>query len=430
MTHQAHNIPWLIFSSHFQYRFADPKFNGVTNLYPCYKSNQGRELNYFAKAFARAVEEHAVSERRKYCGFVPADPEELILSDEVVERIGPTVHRFRRKYSDRNEIRHVNHTYTPELCRHDVTEKCGCAITMEERKMKAFLYQWQENPCYQFWSHNAEAFMGLEVVKTLLLYGEMDALLRICSHPDVDYKDRWEQGECYDTHSILGWELICRNALNAYLCLNTLYCFPKLWDPESGRIEDRDYRRTRCYQQVLRQCTLESRFANISSFPHRQFFGIADDQFGHNHFHVDGVLPIGKFLELDATAEYQPRPSDLAEVRLALLKKGLPTELALTIMEFARYRPTRRLEIPNDPLHPLNQGELAKYLKYCWQLMIRCDLMAKALGSRIDWEKLVMAQVVDLWYPGGGSHNMVEKDVCCEAGDALNRNDSLYIKFI
>lgn len=77
--------------------------------------------------------------------------------------------------------------------------------------------------------------------------------------------------------------------------------------------------------------------------------------------------------------------------------KGLPIELALDVMELAGYEAKRRLNIPHDPLHPYNRKELAQYLKYCWQLLVRCDMMAKALDMKIPWKVLISSSIVRLW---------------------------------
>ena len=68
-----------------------------------------------------------------------------------------------------------------------------------------------------------------------------------------------------------------------------------------------------------------------------------------------------------------------------LSEKGLPFELALAILEFAEYVPYGRLDIADDPLHPDYEMELRKYLSYCWEVLMRCDMLAKASGKRISW---------------------------------------------
>jgi hypothetical protein len=82
---------------------------------------------------------------------------------------------------------------------------------------------------------------------------------------------------------------------------------------------------------------------------------------------------------------YLPTLSDIPVVVNYLGVKGLPPELALTILEFAEYVPYGRLDIADDPLHSDNEMELRRYLSYCWQLLVRCDMLAKASGKVISW---------------------------------------------
>lgn len=80
-----------------------------------------------------------------------------------------------------------------------------------------------------------------------------------------------------------------------------------------------------------------------------------------------------------------------------LCRKGLPVELAVEIMALAEYEPSRRLKVPHDPFHRDNRKELVEYLKYCWQVLVRCDMMARALDIVIPWVGLVTQCIVQLW---------------------------------
>jgi hypothetical protein len=163
-------------------------------------------------------------------------------------------------------------------------------------------------------------------------------------------------------------------------------------------------------------CTYRAGISDVELFPHRQFFGIADSQFDlFSSLHDEerwgkkftrynfqqnfpyGIMPIEDILQLEQIVGYQPKPSDIAQVQLVLSSKGLPLELVLTILDFAEYTPTRRLEILHDAPHPGNRDELRKYLTFCWQLMLRCEVMARALGSAIDWKKLVSNIIMEFW---------------------------------
>jgi hypothetical protein len=88
--------------------------------------------------------------------------------------------------------------------------------------------------------------------------------------------------------------------------------------------------------------------------------------------------------------------SDTSRVKGILCEMGLPVELALDIMELAGYERKRRLKIEHDPLHLENREELAQYLKNCWQILIRCDMMASEVVLDIPWYDEVAGCSVDL----------------------------------
>jgi hypothetical protein len=420
MAHQAHSIPWNLLATNFEYYFADTSRKGVTNLYPLYRPNQAKDLNCFVAAFCKTIDKHVLVERNKYPQYEAPEADDVVISDQVARKIIPTVHRFRRSYKRAMKARTVNDEYTPNeaCCHHEKNDmkRCGCPLPPQDRKMSAFLHRWQMNACYKFWNRNEDAFLGLETVKTLLLHGEMDSLLHICSHHDVDYADCWIKSQCYDTSHTLGWGRICDMALKSYVCLNVLYCYPKLWDDSSGRTAENDYRWTSSYQRTLRECTEKVCTSNLPSFPHRQFYGIGDDQFAEEpeareqerwgrmgrrfvfstHYPY-GILSIDRFLELEKLVEYQPTESDVVMVHRALTRKGLPMEIVLMVMQLSDYSCRRRLPIPHDPLHPSNYKELHEYLAYCWLLMVHCDVMARELGSFINWNRMITNCIIDLW---------------------------------
>lgn len=184
----------------------------------------------------------------------------------------------------------------------------------------------------------------------------------------------------------------------AYICLNTIQCFPKLWDRASGKIEKSDYRNSRTYQLLVKTLTQPGdSYSAVVTYPHRRFFGIGED---HDHVyrkHVYGREPFHRFLALECLIEDEHSILDTDQVRSMLCFKGLPVELALDIMEFADYTPKRRLNVPHDPFHPSNRNELDRYIKYCWQLLVRCDMMARELDMKINWEDQVTYCICQLW---------------------------------
>lgn len=215
MAHQAHNIPWQALTGHLKPVFR--KYDGAdgdktSNFYVCYKPQQGRQLTYFATAFAQNIEQHTECERRKYQDTYTAPARhDLILNDAVAKKLAPTVLRLRQRsladsdgrdrYTDQPFDQSMSNDATRLFCRHGDGQPgfgCGCVIPYCERQAAAFLREYVPNPCFQFFQHNAEAFYNLEILKLLLLYGEMDPILRICAHPEVDYENWHHVGPCYD----------------------------------------------------------------------------------------------------------------------------------------------------------------------------------------------------------------------------------------
>jgi hypothetical protein len=206
-----------------------------------------------------------------------------------------------------------------------------------------------------------------------------------------------------------------------------------MWDYASGKTTEIDYRNSKFYQYTLRTCTGTGHTSDVSTYPHRQFFGISDNQFGGEYCYPKvrtthwlrwtevknnqnvryprradhyGKVPIDEFLTLEneTLPGHQPGLSDMALVRDILYRKGLPAELVLDIMEFAGYEPVGRLNEPHDPFHLSNRKELARYLTYCWQLLVHCDMMAKALGMKIPWQELLGNCIVDFWADDSHGH--------------------------
>ncbi|KAJ5726968.1 hypothetical protein N7493_005995 [Penicillium malachiteum] len=373
MAHQAHNIPWSLLASnlHWSTVGGPNAIKNVTNLRPSMKPNQGKELTYFVEAFARNIEDHSLCEREKYpLLYEPADPTDLILDSALVQKITPTVRKWLSEEDQTN--------FPMEFAMYITTKRNANVFPSRMKREK----HWH--------------FCG-RLVKTLILHDEMNAILRVCALPGVRLQEWWENSECPCNPPLLGWDQIALKALRAYICLNTIYCLPEIWDYSSGRNTESDYRNSKFYQYTLRTCTGTGQVSEVSAYPHRQFFGIGDTQLGgefvspkitgekahwvlipngrhpktkyysleYDHY---SKLSIGDFLTLedDSLPGWQTGQSDIALVQDYLYRKGLPMELVLEIMSLAKYEPLGRLSEPHDPFHSSNQEELAKYLKNCW----------------------------------------------------------------
>ncbi|EED16257.1 hypothetical protein TSTA_013570 [Talaromyces stipitatus ATCC 10500] len=433
-THQTHNIPWNTLASHLKIYWPDiPTWQNPSNLYFRSKDNQENDVRYFATCFAKTIREHTTCERKKFAeNYDVSGKDDIILDDTTVQKTSPLVYKWRQSYrwdlADKSKPKVCMSTSIRKLCTHNDGFNCGCAIPFKERKVSSFLRRYYSNDCYKFYRENRDQFYNIELAKTLILYDEMEPILRVCSHPDVDYK-RWHSVlECYDTDQQAGWDIVYISALNAYLCLNILYCFPALWDDASST-RPIDYRSTKVYQRTLRSCTWSDVTSEVPHYPHRAFFGIDDRQFREwprmspefgtkympdiytlsewsfrDRVFPYGAAPIDDFLKSENEVGYLPDVASVALVRTILYSKGLPPELTADVMEKADYTVKRRLSHPHDPFHPGNLDELHKYLTYCWRLMVNCNMMADALGINIEWEVYIyrfLTYYISL--PGHGS---------------------------
>lgn len=196
MAHQAHNIPWSLLASNLHWSTISRRAHSITNLRPSMKPDQGKELTYFIEAFIRTIKDHSLCERKKYPSVYEAvDPTEVILDSATVQKITPTVRKW-RSYGFEGRC-------PSGICRvAQHKEECQCIpIPDEERTASAFLRPPGPRYCYHFFSFNREAFFNVEVVKTLLLHGEMDTILRVCALPGVGLWQWWSDSECMCTVS-------------------------------------------------------------------------------------------------------------------------------------------------------------------------------------------------------------------------------------
>ncbi|PYI11376.1 hypothetical protein BO78DRAFT_271505, partial [Aspergillus sclerotiicarbonarius CBS 121057] len=420
MAHQPHDICWDVLASSLTYWSPDnPEIDKPTNFYLLFKPENSKEVDRFAESFARNLEEHTRNERQKYQKTCETPkPDDIVLDDRIARKIAPTVFKWRRAYAWRyaKGVKESN-----QLCQHIHTKRipgCECALPFRERKASAFFRLYDDHGCTNFYSVNGEPFFNVEVVKTLLIHGEMDPILSVCSHPYIGYIE-WQSViwcRCYPVP--LGWDQLYKTAMYAYIGLNIIYCFPELWTPE----EIINYRDTKLYQQILIDCTVSSSENEVPKYPHRPFFGVSDTHFAHESTlystskHPSVVRAVARTarmrliksvpyslrpntnnnntnnpdLPIRKPTAYLPHASDIPRVSAMLRVKGLPEELILHVLALAEYdTPRRRLRVPHDPFHILNREELGKYLDECWMLLVRCSMFAEAAEVEIDWKKRV-----------------------------------------
>lgn len=442
MAHQTHNIAWSAATAHLKPIFPPaPPSKEPSNLYVRDKPNQARDLQYFVKTFAGNLREHTRCERAKYPATLDVPSrDDVLLSDAAVRRITPTVLRARLRacwsivgsdygYPHHDEYRNIMekkpmrgrytlcpHTEAPaaHVGRSDPSQRCTCILPFAERKVSAFLPKGEQRHMHPWLPGiDLHSFFNMEVAKSLIMHDQMEPLLRICRHPENELAawqvpDRHPHHHHHDQEG-LGWNEIYLSALDAYLALNLLYSFPQLWDPSRGRTPGRDYRSTFMYQKMLRNCAGCGDTSEIAKFPHRDFLGLDDVSIMRDsHFRRDdaGMLPFPLF-QYQYISHSRPFPLSQADARyvftlLQSMGGGLPAEIVEHILNLAEYRPNGRLRRPDNPLHADNWDELRKYLTYCWQLLVRCSMLAAELGDEIDWESLVTHRLGLLVSASGG----------------------------
>ncbi|KAL8657747.1 MAG: hypothetical protein Q9226_001619 [Calogaya cf. arnoldii] len=418
MAVQGHNIPWTLFASNFKYKEVPIKNYGITNYYAKSKPHPGKDIVYFVNAFVKTVEEHSASERKKYADdYTKPDPNEILISEDASRRIGRTVYRYLVPPNLPQPAWHTRKRwtrtirYTGKICHHrGPNSQCQCPVRYEDRKASMFsIAHPPDEDSSDFHAAASKLYYHEHqfkaMIKTLLLHGEMDVLFKLAAYVPERLTSNWTNTCRFCTapfeSSDLGWRYVRDLALYPFICLNVLHAM-RMASGHDVEPDSQDYRRTKAYQEMLLHCTgyRQGCYRGQSAFdpetyPHRQFLGIVRGQYPNltpdGYSETDKYTPYGKLplqrLEWSQylSNQHLPTASDVDEVFLTLRKAGLPTELVSEILERADYRWQRRSLYSDDPMHPSNREELLKYLRFCWVLLVRCDLLAKACGKRIDW---------------------------------------------
>ncbi|KAF5233898.1 hypothetical protein FANTH_12405 [Fusarium anthophilum] len=440
MTHHENQLPWEDLASVFQLKHTNTCQHGAYNLHVLAHPDSKTKLVNFLNAFIQSVTEDSTRQRKQYPQkYRVPNEDEVIISDEVAARITPTVRRWHPEKYSPSKDEHFETFQQPclkGLCIHtNESDTCGCALPFKERKMAAFQRDKIETDCHEFEKYNEEAYRNLNVVRTLILHGDMDAVLRSCAYKGSHLSDWWQE-----TYGI-----------KMYIILNLLHFFPESWDRDGVPVDD--YRNIKAYQLAIRSCTKTEYLGDVAMYPHWDFFGIKKGQFKRypkpfdvprwKHFmklerdgycfwfHDDdtaddgeglkandgsierspqdpddyyaytltfypyGLISYDEFLNFETPVGHQINPSDVTHVRWILCQKGLPVEISNCILEYADYTPRGSLPLSGKPLHPQCKQELDRYLDYCWQLIVRCCMLGYELKDKMDIESLLRVEVKD-----------------------------------
>lgn len=195
MAHQATNIPWNVLASTLEWSVAKDTGNG--DLYLRFNPLQGKKIHYFVEAMTRNIREHSSTSRKAYPEqYDPPHPQDIILDDATVRRISFTVHRWRSNNARKDAFKPSTYPSRGVICQHQGDAECQCPIPHKERRAASFCREYRYNQCYRFFEENGKAFFNLELVKTLLLYGEMDIIFRICASDRVGLRRWWNVRQC------------------------------------------------------------------------------------------------------------------------------------------------------------------------------------------------------------------------------------------
>lgn len=393
MAHQAHSIPWQTLADNLKFMHCNPRNHGITNMYLRKRVNQDKELQYFANGFARALTDYATVERMKYKLFpIPPEPDERVISEAAVRNMAATVSGYKRG----------------ETGESDSSVEPKTALSEYECTPRRFISD--TYPCEGDMNHLLSECC--EQTKTMLMYGEMDALFRLAAHTDVRFHRLWD-GDIYANSAGFGLKMLMDVMLQAYLCLNVFLMKPELWDSTSRVTflkaeedahrttfshEVYDYRLTAAYQRMLVCCTgipYGAYYHETHTYPHREFFGVPRGLFRHSDPYQGqkigkpGTGRVADLAERDFRNSHLASKADVETALTILRRKGMSTELALQVLHWAQYRPMGRLWRRDDPLHVENAHELKKYLSFCWKILVRIDMLVRECGKKLDWESEV-----------------------------------------
>ncbi|CAH0027036.1 unnamed protein product [Clonostachys rhizophaga] len=418
MGNGPHELPWEALAANLEWRAESPCTFQSTNYHFQFKADQSDSIRNFINTMASAIKGSADRERLKYPDqyIVPA-ADDIMIDMTVARKIAPLIHKLREDgwYWKQDDL--------PDAasCQH-LRDDCPGMLPLKERKMSAFLRVFDSDQangisCPFDRVANEDVFFNLEVFKALVICGEMDILLRICSHPDVHFS-YWLDGplscDCDDDDDCgIGddneWAFIANHALWSFITLNLMSWLKRASTSGVGHPNNQNvYRDTEAYQEMVFERT-RFRCWPLAQYQHMFFFGIAGQQFhewgglhdetkwkraldlwGIDYLRYRPLLGYGTYEDfLDCQGKKLPEnthhtATEISQLRSDLVTRTqLPNELIDRVLEEGEYdTPTRLLQIPHDPLHPANRKELHKYLEECWALLVRSEILVRALNSR------------------------------------------------
>lgn len=252
MAHESPNIPWgvlakKLYYTHFRYPNPTPGYC-VANLFAKkYDDNYNEHRNFFVKGFFDMLEEHSFAAKAKYSEVKePPTEDELVISCATVHKI---THARQHEISINGRFRSSHQTPLNDTGIHSLLEAFSTPFDVPDIMPPR----------------------GANLLKELLLYGDIDSILQLLSHPRLGAMIKPASA----SELIKAIKHLVQPALEIYICLNLILQKRKLYDPDEEAASPfhttPDYRHTRAYQKTLLHCTE----AVNPCIPHRLFFGAA-----------------------------------------------------------------------------------------------------------------------------------------------------------
>ena len=220
--HQAHNIPWHLFASNFEFVQNDKSLTpNITHLKSKRNPNASQELKHFIRKFTKTIITFSETERKKYPLTFERPTNGKIFSDEIRDR-----------YPDYLNERNQRIEYW--------IARASCGGENDPRS-----YDTRDAPL-------------ADVVKVLLHENQLSTLLMLAHHPDIPISH---------LHSLswghhFGFSRVKESAIHAYIFFNGAYAI--------GILENGSYRELDEYHHLLREIAVNMDFP-AQQIPHTQF---------------------------------------------------------------------------------------------------------------------------------------------------------------
>ncbi|KAJ5674490.1 uncharacterized protein N7477_004424 [Penicillium maclennaniae] len=269
MAHQAHNIPWTMLASNLRWARVSSGQHDAYDLHPGFKSDQAKNLIYFAKAPSAT---------------------DIIIDDNTAAKIHCTICPWREACEE--AMPPMFCSLNGRSCRSQKLLCCTSGVLPHEQRIaSAFCGGFQYSPCIGFLPQQSAGYFNMEIVKTLVIHGYMEPILHACAYLYVAIGAWWNIDVCgcfisdfglgSDLTSLLTLDGIrFTKSTNGIHLFKLDFLFSGVMGPRLGKNGaaglSKDYRHTRLYQRMVIKSTEPGDISHVVAYPHRQFFGIKD----------------------------------------------------------------------------------------------------------------------------------------------------------